>query len=835
MEESLHLSGTTFAEVIVPLSLPGTFTYSIPSEYVASVIPGIRVAVQFGRNRIYAAMVIRVHDEAPLTYAIKPVLYPIDEFPVIHPVQLNLWEWIARYYMASPGEVLQAALPSVLKLSSETLVLVNPDFDGDMSQLSEKEVALLYALGSNKELSLSDVSRITGLKKVIPLVKTLIDKKVISIVEEVRERQKPRTESLITLAEPYTDESELQKLFSRLEKKAPRQLELLMAWISVSRQDNTMRVKRSKLKEAANGEDTILSAMIKKGIFVREEEIVSRFPVVPKQEEADSIVFTEVQENAYMQILESFKERDIVLLNGVTSSGKTELYIRLIQETIREGKQVLYLLPEIALTTQMMVRLKRYFGDDVGIYHSRYHEQERVEVWNRVLGWSAGGEAVHALPIVLGARSALFLPFQNLGLIIVDEEHDSSYKQQDPAPRYHARDAAIILAGFFKARVLLGSATPSVESSFNALSGKYGLVELKERYGGLRMPEIQVVDIVEELKKRTMKSVFTSVLLRNIEETIAQGEQVILFQNRRGYSLRIECDACHWIPECKHCDVTLTYHKIRNEISCHYCGYSIKIPVRCPQCGSAHLKMKGYGTERIEEDLTDFIPGIRVSRMDFDTTRGKLGVERIISAFEDKKIDVLVGTQMVTKGLDFNNVGLVGIINADNMLNFPDFRAFERSFQLMAQVSGRAGRKSTRGKVIIQTYTPEHTVIRQVINNDYSEMLQTQLYERRQFKYPPYYRMIELTLKHKDAALLGKAARHLAEILRKRFEGIVLGPEYPLVSRINNLYLKRILLKLEKNQSLTVNKDVIAQCLKEYELHVDYRSVRIAIDVDPFS
>lgn len=833
MEESLPQAGNFFAEVVVPLSLPGTFTYSIPAEYADVVIPGIRVAVQFGRNRIYAAMVIRIHQEVPVKYAFKPILYPIDDYPVIHPIQLQLWDWIARYYMATPGEVLQAALPSVLKLSSETMVLVNPDYDGDMSRLSEKEVSLLYALGTHKELSLTDVAKITGLKKIIPLVKTLIEKKVISVVEEVRERQKPKTESFIALAEHYTPEPELQKLFERLEKKAPRQLELLMAWISLSRQESIRRVNRVKLMEAARVEDAILSAMLKKEIFVREEEIVSRFPVVLKQEEADSIVFTEVQELAYQNILNAFKDRDIVLLNGVTSSGKTELYIRLIQETIREGRQVLYLLPEIALTTQMIGRLKRYFGDDAGIYHSRYHEQERVEVWNRVLGWSAGGNSTHALPIVLGARSALFLPFQNLGLIIVDEEHDSSYKQQDPAPRYHARDAAIMLAGFCKAKVLLGSATPSVESSFNALSGKFGLVELKERYGGLQMPEIQVVDIVEELKKRTMKSVFTSVLIRNIEETLANGEQVILFQNRRGYSLRIECDACHWVPECKNCDVTLTYHKVRNEISCHYCGYSLKIPARCPQCSSAHLKMKGYGTERIEEDLADFIPGIRVSRMDFDTTRGKLGVERIITAFEEKKIDVLVGTQMVTKGLDFNNVGLVGIINADNMLNFPDFRAFERSFQLMAQVSGRAGRRTSQGKVIIQTYSPEHTIIRQVITNNYSEMLQHQLYERRQFKYPPYYRMIELTLKHKDAGLLGKAARKLFEILKNRFEGIVLGPEYPLVSRINNFYLKKILLKLEKNQSLVANKEVIKNCLNEFELQAEYRSVRIAIDVDP--
>ncbi len=822
------------AEVIIPLSLGGTFTYSIPPEFTEVISPGMRVAVQFGRTRIYSAIVLRLHHDLPLNYQVKPILYPIDEHPVITSHQIQFWKWISEYYMCFPGEVMQAALPSVFKLSSETMVLINPDFDGDISNLNEKEVNLIYSLGNDKELSLAEVSRITGQKKVIPLVKTMIEKGLISVVEEVRERVSPKIETYISLAPQFQDEENLRQVFDKLEKRGTKQLELLMAWIYLTRQEGTNRIRKAVLMEKSGSQDAALLALLRKGILVKSEEMVSRFPFVEKQEEPDSIVLTGIQEQAFLEIKSELENKEVVLLNGVTSSGKTEMYIKLIHETISAGKQVLYLLPEIALTTQIINRLKRYFGSDAGVYHSKHHEQERVEVWNQVLGWKVSGEQANALPIVLGARSALFLPFQDLGLIVVDEEHDSSFKQQDPAPRYHARDAAIVLAKLYGAKVLLGSATPSIESTFNAVSGKYGLVEVKERYGGIQLPEVQIVDLVDEIKKRRMKSSFSSVLLQHIEEAVAAGEQVILFQNRRGFSLRLECESCHWVPECKNCDVSLTYHKIKSEVSCHYCGYAIKVPARCPQCGGSHLKMKGFGTERIEEELTDFIPGLRVGRMDLDSTRGKHGVARIISIFEEGKIDVLVGTQMVTKGLDFDRVSLVGIMNADNMLNFPDFRAFERSFQLMAQVSGRAGRKKKRGKVLIQTYNPYHIIIKQVMENNYDEMFHTQLYERKQFKYPPYYRMIQLTLKHKDAGILSQASRKLAEMLRLKFGQMVLGPEYPVVSRISNLYLKQIILKIEKTAALGEQKKLLTACLDDFGRLPDYKSVRVIKDVDPF-
>lgn len=822
------------AEVIVPLSLGGTFTYEIPLEYSGLVVPGIRVAVQFGRNKVYSAIVVRLHNNLPLNFQVKPILYPIDDHPVVTLKQIEFWKWISKYYMCHPGEVMQAALPAVFKLSSETMVLCNPGFDGDISNLNEKEVNVMYALGHEKELSLQDVAKVSGLKKVIPLIKTMIEKGLVSVVEEVHERIVPKIETLIGLSPEYKDDEKMRPVFDKLEKRGVKQLELLMSWILINRQEGTELIRKSYLLEKSGSRDAALNALTRKGILYKKEEAVSRFASVEKQEEPSSILFTAAQEEAFESIKYELTGKDIALLNGVTSSGKTEMYIRLIDEYVKQGKQVLYLLPEIALTAQIINRLKRYFGDDAGIYHSRHHEQERVEVWNKVLGRAVSGEQAAELPLVLGARSALFLPFRSLGLVIIDEEHDSSYKQQDPAPRYHARDSALMLARIHTAKVVLGSATPSIESSFNAFSGKYGLVEINERYGGIQLPEVVVVDLVEETKRKRMKSYFSPLLLEHIENAVNNGEQVILFQNRRGFSLRLECESCHWIPECKNCDVSLTYHKIKNEVSCHYCGYSVKVPARCPLCGGSHLKMKGFGTERIEEDLAELLPGLRIGRMDLDSTRGKHSLQKIIGNFEDGKLDVLVGTQMVTKGLDFDRVSLVGIMNADNMLNYPDFRAFERSYQLMAQVSGRAGRKKKRGKVIIQTYNPYHTVIKQVIDNNYSDMFNTQLYERKQFKYPPYYRMIQLTLKHKDVSLLGKAARTLAEMLRHIFGKLVLGPEYPMVSRISNLYLKQIIVKIEKTTVLPERKQAMQDCLDSFSKIPEYRSVRVIIDVDPY-
>ncbi|MEI6694580.1 MAG: primosomal protein N' [Bacteroidota bacterium] len=825
---------TLFADVLLPLPLKGYFTYRIPFEMNEMLKPGQRVVIQFGKKKVYTALVRRIHEKPPLAYAVKYILSVLDSEAIVNEKQFLLWEWIADYYMCAIGEVMNAALPAAFKLASETRILINPDFDGDFSQFNEYEMLVAEALVSRESLTVSEVTEITGLQKTIPLIKTLIEKAVIITDEEIAEKYKPKIETYVRLNEPYANEKALMDIFDKLEKKAFRQLQVLQSFLQLTGFFQTFdnEIKKSELLKNPDFSDAQIKSLQQKGIFEIFEKEQSRLEGSDAYSTVGDIVLSDEQQLAFDSIKQGFEQKSVVLLHGVTSSGKTEIYIKLIDEVIQQGKQVLYLLPEIALTAQIINRLQKFFGNKAGVYHSKYSENQRVEVWGKVILASQGIDNEN-YNVILGARSALFLPFDNLGLIIVDEEHDSSYKQYDPAPRYNARDAAIYLAAMHGAKTVLGSATPAIETYFNTLTRKYQLVEINERYGGMELPEIIIADLKIETRQKTMHSHFSSVLINHIEAALAKKQQVILFQNRRGFSLRIECDSCHYMPECKNCDVTLIYHKYQNQLRCHYCGYSTHIPEKCPECGSTGMMMKGFGTEKIEEDLAVIFPKASIERMDLDTTRSKNAYRRIISDFEDRKIDILVGTQMVTKGLDFDNVSIVGVLNADNMISYPDFRSFERSFQLMAQVSGRAGRKGERGKVIIQTYQPKHEVIKNVINTDYRAMFNSQISERKNFRYPPFYRLIKITLKHKDADILNKAATEFSTELRKIFGKRVLGPEFPIVSRVKNMYLKDILIKIEKEASLVQAKDQLRNIVEHFMQTKKYSQIRMLIDVDP--
>lgn len=827
---------TLFIDVILPLPVPGIFTYRVPWDQNHLIEPGKRVVVQFGRKKIYSALIYRVHEKPPQKYMAKYIVSVLDPKPIINPLQFKFWDWLASYYMCYPGDVMNVSLPSGLKLQSESKVILHPEFNHDLSDLNEKEFLIAEALEIQHEISITDVSKIIDQLKVIPLLKTMIEKKIVQIKEDLIEQYKPKIETFVALTDKYSDERLLSKVFDELSKRAYKQLELLISYIQLSNhgKEASIEVARSELIKKADASYGQLNSLVKKGVFETYEKEIPRLEEFDSYSEVDSILFSDPQQNAYESIKKWFETKDVVLLHGVTSSGKTEIYIKLISECINQGKQVLYLLPEIALTTQIINRLRKYFGNKIGVYHSRYNEFERVEIWNKVLSRKKDHFTEDTdYQIILGARSALFLPYSNLGLIIVDESYDTSYKQFDPAPRYNARDSAIYLALLHQAKVVLGSATPAIESYFNALSQKYGLVEISERYGGIQLPEIVVVDLKKATRRMEMKSIFSKLLLKEIRQALERKEQIILFQNRRGFSLRLECESCSWMPQCVNCDVTLIYHKHQNRLRCHYCGYSTQVPFKCPECNDNHLSMRGFGTEKVEEELATIFPDIRIVRMDMDTTRTRNALQNIITDFEERRINILVGTQMVTKGLDFDNVSIVSILNADNMINFPDFRSYERSFQLMAQVSGRAGRKFKRGKVIIQTYNPEHPVIKYVIDNDYLGMFNTQLVDRKKFKYPPFYRLIRIILKHKEPKVLNHASRVLADQLRSSLGKRIIGPEYPIVPRIKNQYIKHILVKMERKVSGAKIKTEIHKQIEEFQKDKENRSVRVILDVDP--
>lgn len=813
-----------FINVILPIPLENQFTYSISNADAALLEPGMRVAVPFGKSKIYTALVVALHQTPPTLYEAKDIDQILDQEPLVTPVQLQFWDWLAQYYMCTVGEVFRAAVPSALLLESETLILRNQKAIIDETDLKDDEFLVFEALQHQSILRVQEISEILGKKNVIPILNRLLLKEMIFLKEEVYEQYKPKLVRYVQMGKDYRSEENLEKLLTSL-SRAPKQSEVVLSLFQL--QAVTKKpVKVSDLEKSSNSSSSIIKTLIDKGIleehFVRTDRVV--FEGGKDNETLKSL--NKYQQSALDAIGNSFSEGKVTLLHGVTSSGKTEIYVKLIEDSIKDGKQALYLLPEIALTTQLISRLQAYFGEKVAVYHSKYNVQERVEVWNNVLGNKLNAQ------IVIGARSALFLPFQDLGLIIVDEEHESSFKQYDPAPRYHARDAAIVLGNFHRSKVLLGSATPSIESFYNVKTSKYGYAQIQRRYGNVLMPDMELVDIREQSRKKRMKGHFSERLMEEISETLENGEQVILFQNRRGFAPILECTTCGHTPQCPNCDVSLTFHQLRKQLRCHYCSYHIALQTSCQACGSTTLDTKGFGTEQVEQELQSLFPKAKVGRMDLDTTRGKYGYEKIITAFEQQDIDILVGTQMLTKGLDFRNVNLVGIMNADTLLNFPDYRAHERSFQLLTQVAGRAGRTQKRGKVIIQSYDPNHRILQQVTTNEYLEMFNEQLYEREQYKYPPLNRIIMITLKHKDYNKLNGAADWFAKSLKVGFGKMVLGPEYPPVARIRNQYIKNILLKIGKDRSLKKTKSSIKRIEKSFNSISYYRGVRIIYNVD---
>jgi primosomal protein N' (replication factor Y) len=822
-EPTYHDRETLFVEVILPLAIAKNYTYRVPFELNDHVVIGKRVVVQFGKSKLYTAIICAISKQAPEKYEAKYIIDILDNEPVVNARQLAFWKWLADYYLCHIGEVMNAALPAALKLASETKIVLNKDFEYDKAALNDKEYLIIDALEIQPELTISDIVKLLGQKTVMPLLRSLFEKNIIHISEEVSDRYKPRRRTFITLNPIYQDPERLKELFGILER-APKQADALLACIQLSRKQKL--ITKTELTEASGAGAAAIKALIDKEVFIADERTVSRLSV-DEDELDENFILSDNQRAALKHINDQFTQKDVVLLHGVTSSGKTQIYIRLIEQMLATGGQVLYLLPEIALTTHIVERLRRHFGNHIGVYHSKFNDNERVEVWQKVLK----GE----YRIVLGARSSVFLPFENLGLIIVDEEHESSYKQYDPAPRYNARDASIFLGGLHNGKVLLGSATPSFESYYNAKTDKYGLAELHERFGGVELPQIEVVSIIEETKRKTMQSHFTSVLMQDIELALSKKEQVILFQNRRGYAPVIICKTCAYTPKCINCDVTLTYHKSSGKLHCHYCGYREDTPSICPACGSAHLEQKGFGTEKVEDELTMLLPEARITRMDLDTTRTKMAFQNILNDIEEKKIDILVGTQMVAKGLDFPDITVIGIINADSLLKYPDYRANERSFQLLAQVSGRAGRRGKQGKVVIQTYDPAHRVIQQVIANDYTDLYTTEMEERKAFKYPPFYRIINLDVKHKDPEKLYHQAEYLATELRKHFADRVIGPEFPLINRIRNYYIKSIMLKFEKDTvSITKVKTILQDVLLQFQTTNLSKGCIVQPDVDPY-
>lgn len=826
---------TLFAEILLPLPIAGSYTYRVPLELNHKARIGQRAVVQFGKTKILSGLIMSLTTNIPDYNNVKYLIDILDDDPVVNDSQLKLWNWISSYYLCYLGEVMQAALPSALKLSSESKISLAEDFVLDSIALNDSEYLIVEALQIQPQLTITEVSKIIGYKKVMPLIKTMIDKKIIVMQEELQQKYKAKYERFVRLSNEYREEEKMRELMDNLSKRAYKQLELLMAFLVLGGSaDND--VLASELLRKADASSAILLALIEKGVFETYQKRISRLKEYKALTDVGSIVLTDKQQQAFDEIQKGFEADKPVLLHGVTASGKTEIYIKLIQEAIDEGRQVLYLLPEIALTEQIINRLKKYFGDRVGVYHSRYDNNERVEIWQQVINFRASASqslSNSKYQIIIGSRSAVFLPFTDLGLIIVDEEHDSSFKQIDPAPRYSARDLAVVMSKMFNARLILGSATPSFESYFNARQNKYHLVTITERYGGVEMPDIIIDDLRVETRRKTMQANFGKILVDAMNKTLEEKNQVILFQNRRGFSLRIECGHCNYIPQCINCDVSLTYHKNQNILKCHYCGYTASVPTECPSCRSTDLKMHGFGTERIEDDLKVVFPQAQSSRLDLDTTRTKNSYQHILEQFQNKETDILVGTQMVTKGLDFDSVKVVGILNADNMLTFPDFRAYERSFQLMEQVSGRAGRKGDKGKVIIQTYQPQHPVILNVMSHNYVKFYEEQMPIRRQFNYPPYSRLIMLRLKDLDSLKLNKAADMLAKILRQVFKENFLGPEYPVVSRVKNLYIKQMIIKINKDLNSTKVKDFVKNTIEEFKRNNEFKSVKIQVDVDP--
>lgn len=811
-----------FIDVILPIPIQKTFTYSVSQPEYEFLKKGMRVAVSFGKTKMYTGLVFKLHQIPPEVYDAKDILQILDDKPIVTEHQLKHWEWVSTYYMCGLGDVFRAALPSAFLLESETVIFKNESFD-NKDILSDDEFLIYEALQHQSQLTIHQVVDILGKKKVLPIINELIQKSAVYIKEKIYEQYKPKLIKYVRLHANYSSENSLENLLTEL-SRAKKQRDVVLSYFQLETSKKPIKVK--ELEVLSEASSATIKALVDKDIL--EYYLIQTDRISYDGNTNDLKELNQFQEQAFQEIKTSFNTKEVTLLHGITSSGKTEVYTKLIQETLDSGKQALFLLPEIALTTQIIVRLQHYFGNQISVFHSKYSMNERVEVWNNVL------ENKSKAQIILGARSSIFLPFNNLGLIVVDEEHETSYKQFEPSPRYNARDAAIVLSRLHQGKIVLGSATPSLESYFNASENKYGFVTLNRRFGNVQLPKIQLVDIKEKHRKREMSGHFSDTLLKQIQEELDLNKQVILFQNRRGFSPVVECKTCGVSPQCPNCDVSLTFHKYKYELKCHYCNYQRAMPNSCGACGSNTLDTKGFGTEQIELELKELFPDSSIGRMDLDTTRGKYGYQKIIGAFEAKEIDILVGTQMLSKGLDFNNVSLVGILNADMMLNFPDFRAHERAFQLMVQVSGRAGRSKKQGKVIIQTFNPYHQILQQVSSTDYTGMYKEQLQDRWQYHYPPYFRLVKITLKHKDYQKVDAGINWLSKSLQNIFREHVLGPSEPHVSRIRNQYIKNVMIKIPPKQSIGKTKQEIHKIKNSFQAVADFRPIRFIIDVDAY-
>ena len=821
----MHSIDVFFIDVILPLSLERNFTYAITKAEADFIKVGVRVAVPFGKSKVYTGLVFSIHDKAPTAYDAKSIHSILDESAVVNPFQFKLWEWMSSYYLCSMGEIMRAALPNAFLLESETIISLNPTSGFDVTMFKDDEYLVYEALQHQSSLKVEEINAIIDRKNSFPVLKRLLDQNVIALEQELLEKYKPKLIRCVRLHPDYQHENGLQDLIETL-KNASKQREIVLSYFNLA--NSTKQIKVADLKLKSKATSTQIKTLIDKQIFEEFYYQTDRIQFQDSEDDASKELNVH-QITALDEIDQAFETYTTVLLHGVTSSGKTELYVKKIEAILEQGKQALYLVPEIALTSQLVQRLEKYFGNQIAVYHSRYSQNERLEVWNHVLNNSENAR------VIIGARSSIFLPFSNLGLVIIDEEHEQSYKQFDPSPRYHARDTAIVLAALYQAKTLLGSATPSIESFYNATKeNKFGYVALTKRFNNVLMPEIELVDLTDKYKRKRMTGHFSDRLITEIKAALDMDSQVILFQNRRGYSPVVSCNTCGHTPECPNCDVSLTFHQYKNQLRCHYCSHSIAMQQFCGACGGVDIDSKGFGTEQIQQEVELLFPEAKVARMDLDTTRGKYSYDRIISSFENKEVDILVGTQMVTKGLDFRHVKLVGVLNADQLINFPDFRAHERSFQLLQQVAGRAGRTDTRGKVVIQSYNPHHTILQQVSINDYQSMFVEQLEDRRIYKYPPYCRLIKLTLKHKDYNKVNDGAEWLATSLRHVFKENVLGPEFPVVSRIRNQYHKNILIKIPQNQSLIKTKSVLQKIKLRFLSTRDFRAVRLLINVDNY-
>jgi primosomal protein N' (replication factor Y) len=836
---------TYFVDVIVPLSVPNKYTYRVPAAINASVQIGLRVLVQFGKSKFYTGIIYAIHHQAPQNYEAKYLDSVLDELPIVAPLHLKFWDWISNYYCANPGDVMNAALPSGLKLISTSHLQLNPDFNFEETEhhfFTDREHQVLDALHTGTNLSFENIAEILKIKTIQPIINRLLSKNAVLVYEDIKDKYKPKLKSYLKLQEKFQDEKAIHEILNVLEKKAFKQAEALLYFLHLQKQDKVNQSEWiAKLDLTQKVDAAAISGLVKKQILVEEQFEVGRLLFEKGNNTIKALSAS--QQKSYESVKEFFKEQKPVLLHGVTGSGKTEIYIQLIKDTLTENKQVLFLIPEIALTTQLITRLRAVFGEIVGVYHSRFSENERVEIWNNVLGQRVESSKLRVesselrvekqeYKIILGARSSLFLPFNHLGLIIVDEEHDSSFKQHDPAPRYQARDAALYLASLHKANVLLGSATPSIESHYNAMQNKYGLVKLKHQFVEGGGTQIEVCDLKYYENSNQMNACLTRPLFEAIEKALAKKEQIILFQNRRGFAPYTECKQCAHVPHCVQCDVSLIYHKQQNKLVCHYCGYTVSPPTVCAACGSNQLHYKGMGTEKIEEDIEILFPKAKIARMDLDSTRSKYAYKQLIDDFESGEIDILIGTQMVTKGLDFERVNLVGILNADSLLNFPDFRSFEKAYQMLTQVRGRAGRSKTKGVVYLQTSQPQHPVIKFVVENNQTEFYQTVLQERKQYDYPPFSRLFEIKIISKDLNEVNHLSNELFQLLKPHFPGKLLGPEFPMVAKIKNQFHKAILLKAPKINSNTI-RQVILDSLNILQSNYKNWRYRVSINVDP--